>query len=81
MDDRGVRAPAVDRAGAVEMADRFFDAVHVPSLVQADRAKAYELLAALVSRAAPTTETETKTPRRAREARRSGPRPPRSSSS
>ncbi len=51
VDDRGVRAPAVDRAGAVEMADRFFDAVHVPSLVQADRAKAYELLAALVSRA------------------------------
>jgi hypothetical protein len=29
--------PAVTRLAALDMADRFFDAVHVPSLVQADR--------------------------------------------
>jgi DNA repair/transcription protein MET18/MMS19 len=42
-------APAVSHAAAAAMADRFFDAVHVPSLVQADRQRSYELLMALAS--------------------------------
>ena len=42
------RHPAVDRAGACDIADRFFDAVHVPSLVQADRQRSYELILALL---------------------------------
>lgn len=46
--DAGVVTPAVDRAGACDIADRFFDAVHVPSLVQADRQRGYELLLALL---------------------------------
>ena len=46
--DDGVVTPAVDRAGACDIADRFFDAVHVPSLVQADRQRGYELILALL---------------------------------
>lgn len=46
--DDGVVTPAVDRAGACDIADRFFDAVHVPSLVQADRQRSYELILALL---------------------------------
>ena len=42
-------APAVSHDNATEMADRFFDAVHVPSLVQADRQRSYQFLLALVS--------------------------------
>ena len=44
-----VLVPAVSHSAATEMADKFFNAVHVPSLVQADRQRSYELLAALVS--------------------------------
>ena len=47
--DDGVVTPAVDRAGARDIADRFFDAVHVPSLVQADRQRSYELILALLN--------------------------------
>lgn len=47
--DDGVVTPAVDRAGACDIADRFFDAVHVPSLVQADRQRSYELILALLN--------------------------------
>ena len=45
----GLSTPAVSHASATEMADRFFDAVHVPSLVQADRQRGYQFLLALVS--------------------------------
>ncbi len=45
----GRSAPAVSHDNATEMADRFFDAVHVPSLVQADRQRSYQFLLALVS--------------------------------
>ena len=47
--NEGGKAPAVSYDAATEMADRFFEAVHVPSLVQADRQRSYGLIAALLT--------------------------------
>ena len=40
--------PVVTHAAATTIADRLFEAVHVPSLAQADRQKSYETLIALI---------------------------------